>query len=138
MRTDGFTEITTLECLIREFQVRKITQPLYNLNRVSKKKASEGTEKEVPVVKAEEDEDKKEVKPNKNGADPDRFSRKRPLEEYDQDKGNNGNKDEGEEEETTFLTGIPLITMPGHTGYLTFATLPAKPVTEARESTSSV
>ena len=26
--------------------------------------------------------------------------------------------------ETTFLTGIPLITMPGHTGYLTFATLP--------------
>ena len=76
-------------------------------------------------TKTEDNKDvaEKEAEQPKNGsaADPERFNRKRPLEEYDQEKGKK------EEEETTFLTGVPLITMPGHTGYLTFATLPAKP-----------
>ena len=32
-----------------------------------------------------------------------------------------------EDESTSFLTGVPLLTMPGHTGYLTFATYPKNP-----------
>ena len=30
MRNEGFTEISTMECLLREFQPRKITLPLYD------------------------------------------------------------------------------------------------------------
>ena len=44
-------------------------------------------------------------------------SRKRKLDERE-DKNENG--------ESSFISGIPLVTMPGHTGYLTFATLSAK------------
>ena len=55
-------------------------------------------------------------------------SRKRKL-----DSGNAEIKTEVEEDsisdeikDTKFVTGVPLTTMPGHTGFLTFATLPPK------------
>ena len=38
--------------------------------------------------------------------------------------GNGGGNSDVKPEES-FITGVPLLTMPGHTGYLTFATLPA-------------
>ena len=37
----------------------------------------------------------------------------------------NGGGDSEMKPEKSFVTGVPLLTMPGHTGYLTFATLPA-------------
>ena len=56
-------------------------------------------------------------------------SRKRKL-----DSGNAEIKAEAEDqdsrsneiEDAKFVTGVPLTTMPGHTGFLTFATLPPK------------
>ena len=51
-------------------------------------------------------------------------SRKRKL-ESDEDAGDAaGDNAQTEMKETRFVTGVPLTTMPGHTGYLTFATLP--------------
>ena len=40
-----------------------------------------------------------------------------------------GERDKTEGKETQFVTGLPLTNMAGHTGYLTFATLPAKKIT---------
>ena len=59
--------------------------------------------------------------------DPLSASRKRKLEtgeseeaDTEKDKPENGD----DQKECRFVTGVPLTTMPGHTGYLTFATLP--------------
>ena len=94
LKSGGFTEINTLECLNREFQVRKITLPVFDTS--------------LDLLAA---------------------SRKRKLEETEEGDGDAEDaevKDERSEElrEARFVTGVPLTTMPGHTGYLTFATLP--------------
>ena len=94
LKSSGFTEINTLECLNREFQVRKITLPVFDTS--------------LDLLAA---------------------SRKRKLEETEEGEGDAEDaeaRDERSEElrEARFVTGVPLTTMPGHTGYLTFATLP--------------
>jgi len=87
LKAAGFNEISTLECLNREFQVRKITLPEFDA-----------------------------------GFDP-LASRKRKLEDNEDGKKEEF-KSEEEGKEVKFVTGVPLTNMPGHTGYLTFATLP--------------
>jgi len=90
LKSLGFTEITSMECLNREFQVRKITLPVFDNN--------------LDLLSA---------------------SRKRKLESESGIKEEESQcAKESEMKETKFVTGVPLTTMPGHTGYLTFATLP--------------
>ena len=94
LKSGGFTEISTLECLNREFQVRKITLPVFDTS--------------LDLLAA---------------------SRKRKLEEEEEGDGDAEDTEAREERseelrEARFVTGGPLTTMPGHTGYLTFATLP--------------
>ena len=59
-------------------------------------------------------------------------SRKRRLEESEAGEevrevaqGQMKDEDEVVGKESKFVTGVPLTSMPGHTGYLTFATLPS-------------
>jgi len=89
LKKAGFTEVSTLECLNREFQVRKITLPVFE-----------------------------------PGMDP-LASRKRKLEDKEEGEEVDIEAKNEEGKESKFVTGVPLTTMPGHTGYLTFATLPA-------------
>jgi len=91
LKEDGFTELITMECLKREFQVRKITLPVFDPN--------------MDPLKLKED-------------------RKRNHESTEEDKKDT--TEQPSEKEIKFLTGVPLTNMPGHTGYLTFATLPGK------------
>jgi len=87
LKKSGFTELITMECLNREFQVRKITLPVFDPDM-------------DPLTTRE--------------------NRKRGLED------DNDKEEPSKETETKFLTGVPLTNMPGHTGYLTFATLPSQ------------
>merc|ERR1712039_842178 len=99
LKEAGFTELSTLECLNREFQVRKITLPVFDpeLDPLAESKKR----------RAEEEEEEKVGE-----------KRKRP----------DGEREKTEGKETQFVTGLPLTNMAGHTVYLTFATLPAKKI----------
>jgi len=100
LQAHGFTEISTIECLLREFQVRKINIPVFDpdLDYQSKRDVLEQAEG-------------KQDQPSENGA-------------AESGKKRKWDKDEQSEKESKFVTGVPLTTMPGHTGYLTFSTLP--------------
>lgn len=62
LKAAGFTEISTLECLNREFQVRKITLPVFDPDMdplgASRKRKLEGTEEDGEEKKVEEKEAK--------------------------------------------------------------------------------
>lgn len=95
LRKEGFTEISTLECLLREFQVRRITQQLFDSDRESNEVSQEA-------------------------------AKKRKLEDHDESEDSKKEARKRRDPETSYVTGVPLLQMPGHTGYLTFATLMAK------------
>ena len=100
LKEAGFTELSTLECLNRELQVRKITLPVFDpeLDPLAESRKRRAVEEEG------------------GGEETEKVGEKR--------KRTEGEKTEGKE--TQFVTGLPLTNMAGHTGYLTFATLPAK------------
>lgn len=93
LKEEGFTELVTMECLKREFQVRKITLPVFD--------------------------------PSMDPLQNPREVRKRTHDSANNEQSDSKPEQESEKE-CKFLTGVPLTNMPGHTGYLTFATLPGK------------
>ncbi len=56
--------------------------------------------------------------------DPLAASRKRKLDPEDSGDAEVKAETQDEVKDAKFVTGVPLTTMPGHTGFLTFATLP--------------
>ncbi|TRY70439.1 hypothetical protein TCAL_06528 [Tigriopus californicus] len=119
LRKCGFQEVTTLECLLREFQVRKISMLEFDPTRVSKTEADSSAN-----TKATTEGTTEVTTEVTTGV-------KRPLESDSEDLESkpvtttNGSA-KATIPERSFVTGVPLLNMPGHTGYLTFATWPAQ------------
>lgn len=147
MRDLGFTEIRTMECLLRPLDARTMVVPMPDLGYGPGK--SYASEKEPPSVTFDkpivghveiESRDKRDL--------PDKFQQKKRLklnedaaskdvaeeEKSVQDDDANGDKNSDAKEATlqnhakckasyVFKSAMPNIQMQGHTGYLTFATL---------------
>jgi len=99
MKEEGFTEISTVECLLREMQVRKISQTVFDPLR----------------------------QPTSNQYNADDASKKRKIDENDDQESEAVDEkptQKVDENQKNFVTAIPLLKMPSHTGFLTFATLP--------------
>ena len=87
----------------------------------------------MPVYDSERNKKKQTIPCDANGDESE--SKKRKLEGEEGVVGENpAEVCEPEKPERTFVTGVPLLTMPGHTGYLTFATLPASLPKNTRSS----
>ncbi|KAK3092850.1 hypothetical protein FSP39_007896 [Pinctada imbricata] len=108
----GFEDISTMECLVRNFDVRTVNLPIPDLGGGDSIETS-SIKKEKNTVDEESDKKQEIVKSN---ADGDKSSAENAKQTFDFI----GKK---EDKNFYFKSGVAPTQMPGHTGYLTFATL---------------
>ena len=138
---NGFAELKTLECLLRNYEVRTINLPIPDLGPTNiengydkeSKEMESNTDDKTDLDKVESDtvaglggqvtgessesvKDDEATAPKKQKTDQTTKSTKPTKRDFDLI----GRKDE---RSFFFKTAAPLVQMPGHTGFLTFATL---------------
>ncbi|KAK2187577.1 hypothetical protein NP493_161g02003 [Ridgeia piscesae] len=130
----GFTDIQSLECLARTFDVRTVNMPLANLGGgvdIGVEGDQSGSLHQPCIGHIEYDTGGRDAKNTKkrrgDGDTPDGSTEDGASKKWS-DGGNGGDAGDGrtkmsESASFVFKTAHPPVQMPGHTGFLTFATL---------------
>ncbi|XP_021378014.1 tRNA (adenine(58)-N(1))-methyltransferase catalytic subunit TRMT61A-like [Mizuhopecten yessoensis] len=117
LRDLGFEEVTTMECLLRNFDVRTVNLPIVDMGPTghpSKEDTSQNTDLKQEVTEQTTSQVKKLKSGNRDSTSQRELKNVPPCFDLI------GKK---ESESFFFKTGITPTNMPGHTGFLTFATL---------------
>ena len=114
LTSHGFQEVTTLECLVRNFSVRKFSLPVADLGQVGSR---EDQQNQRGVKHRKTDNRSVETETSSSAM------AQEDSDDVTESESASNKCRSGREDGFSFTAGVPPINTQGHTGFLTFATL---------------
>lgn len=117
----GLREITTLECLSREFQMKYTTLSVIPDGKEVESEQAENSKDDVKIKKIKLDDQSTESVEKSSEMS---IEESPPENVAETSNASGSSKLPKKPKEVKFMSAITFLKMPGHTGYLTFATVP--------------
>jgi len=117
LREHEFVEIETFECLLKPYEVRHSSLPVYDFSRLHSKEKNDDrvNERDEDKDDDEEEEEEEEVEEKKES--------KKLKRESERNSNKTGDKQQQEKVTKNYSFAYPMSQIAGHTGFITIAAL---------------